>query len=157
MAQLVNTCALSPRTSVNTFAFFNVKLSAGQDVALSGLDWRKPFCIATVNGTIKQYGWRKMGTAPVVCGGDWRLAIDSTGYYKKSSTDPSIFLEPYFGLFPWDGYYRDDLLDDYLLPQATIRSDIKFLKDFSTAELVALMPPNSVKLLARLQAESPKD
>lgn len=69
-------------------------------------------------------------------------------FYKNRSTDPSLFLEPYFGLFPWDGYADDKWIEKrYLLPNYEIRNDIKHLKDFSLDELSILLPANSPKLI----------
>ena len=79
---------------------------------------------------------------------DYKHNISSLGLFKNRSTDPSLFLEPYFGLFPWDGYAIDTWIEDrYLLHNSEIRKDIKSIKDFPLDELTKLLPADSPKPL----------
>ena len=79
---------------------------------------------------------------------NYKQDITTLGLFRNRSTDPSLLLEPYFGLFPWDGYAVDNWIEDkYLLPNANIREDIKFIHDFTIDELSKLLPPNSPKLM----------
>lgn len=153
LAQLCNTYQLGKRTSNNTFAFFNIKINLIEELDLNRFDFNDPFAIATINGTIRQYGWILVGNRPISYINLFINEIDSTGDYKGESIDPSIFLEPYFGLFPWDGYYKDDFINENIFPDAKLRSDIKFMKDFSTNELIKIMPSNNIKLISRLESE----
>ena len=156
IAQLINHDKIDSIDSEDTFAFYNYKFSSLKEVKekLNGLDLSNPFAIATINSKPKSYNWELIDKKNIEVKFRYNDNISSLGFYNNSSTDPEIFLEPYFGLFPWDGYYRDNFLEDkYLLPNAEMREGIKYLKDYTTAELKELLPPNSVKLIKRLEEE----
>ncbi|MBS9766824.1 MAG: hypothetical protein KGV44_04715 [Flavobacteriaceae bacterium] len=156
IAQLIVNFRLENSTYCqNTFAFFNYKDTLEilkKNIAY--FDLKNPFAIATTNSNPRVYGWKLIDERECEISFDYKKDISQTlGLYKDCSTDPSVFLEPYFGLFPYDGYYKDDLVDEDLLPNAEKRDDIKYLKDFTTDELKELLPPNSPKLIQRLKEE----
>jgi len=155
IAQLLNHYKINSRSSEDTFAFFNYLFSSIDEIKnnLNTLRLNLPFSIVTSNGYPWDYDWYLIGVKDIENGFNYKENIDSLGLYNRYSTDPSIFLEPYFGLFPWDGYFKDDYLDKHILPNAEMRKDIKYLKDYTTEELKALLPPNNVKLIKRLKEE----
>jgi len=155
VAQLVNHYPLSNKSSVDTYTFFNYKFANKNELieSIDTISLLTPIAIATVNGDPEDYCWELIENKEVVCSSKLLEKIDHMGYYNRNSTDPSIFLEPYFGLFPWDGYYKDDYLDKHILPNAEIREDIKYLKDYTTEELIKILPPNNLKLIKRLKEE----
>lgn len=152
IAQLINKHVIRPsmRKSENTFAFFNIIFSNLEEAKNKFLfiELTQPIAILTANSAPNIYGWVSLGYKPISINYDYKSMISSLGLFKNRATDPSLLLEPYFGLFPWDGYAKDNWIEEkYLLPDAEIRADIKFLKDFSKSELEKLLPPNSPKLL----------
>lgn len=156
IAKLINHHPLKGKLSVDTYAFFNYKFFSKKELEekLIEIDLTKPFSIVTSSGAPWQYDWELIKIGNI--NSDRKILLeklDKGGYFKAYSTDPSIFLEPYFGLFPWDGYFKDDYLDKHILPNAEMRDDIKYLKDFTTEELKELLPPNSPKLIKRLKEE----
>lgn len=155
IGQLVNHHIVSSRTSQNTFAFFNYKFLSLEEIIknIDELDLSTPFVIATSNSKPKSYDWVLLCKREVIVKLSYKEDISSLGLFKNRSTDPSVFLEPYFGLFPWDGYFKDDYLNKHLLPNARLRNDIKYLKDFTTDELRNVLPSNSPKLIKRLEEE----
>lgn len=155
IAQLCNHHIITPKASQDTFAFFNYKLSSKEEFVkkLNEIDLFCPISIVTANGKPWQYDWVLIGERDIKYNIPFMDNIDSLGLYKAYSTDPSIFLEPYFGLFPWDGYYKDDYLNKHIEPNVKKRADVKYLKDFTTEELKKLLPNNSPKLIARLKEE----
>ncbi len=155
ISQLINLHKVSVRTSQNTFAFFNFKFSSIDAIIneIEELDISMPFAIVTSNSKPKAYNWKLICTRAITIKIPYKDDITSLGLFKNRSTDPSVFLEPYFGLFPWDGYFKDDYLEKHLLPNTERRDDIKYLKDFTTDELKKLLPDNSPKLIKRLEEE----
>jgi len=155
IAQLCNHHIISAKSSQETFAFFDYKFSRKEEIIkqIDNLDLFKPFSLASTNGYPWQYGWFLIGQREVKYNISFKDKLSSLGNYNSNSTDPSIFLEPYFGLFPWDGYFKDDYLNKHILPNAKLRSDVKYLKDFTTEELKTLLPVNSPKLIERLKEE----
>jgi hypothetical protein len=151
--QLRNYHVITQKASQDTFAFLNYRFSNKEEIKLNELNLFSPFSILTANEKPWQYGWILIGERDVKYNLQFRGNISSLGLYNKFSTDPSVLLEPYFGLFPWDGYYKDDYLNDHILPNAPKRADVKYLKDFTTEELKKLLPANSPKLIARLKEE----
>ncbi len=152
IAQLINQHIIMPsmRKSENTFAFYNVIYSTLEEVIqdLQTIDLSQPIAILTANSSPKIYKWIPIGIREINITFDYKRDISSLGLFKNRSTDPSLFLEPYFGLFPWDGYASDNWIEEkYLLPNAEIRKDIKFIRDYSIYELSKLLPPNSPKLI----------
>lgn len=151
IAQLINRHLIMPsmRKSENTFAFYNIIYTTLEDVMrqVQIMDISTPIAILTANSSPKTYKWIPVGYREINIKFDYKQNITSLGLYRNRSTDPSLLLEPYFGLFPWDGYAVDNWIEDkYLLPNAEIREDIKFIKDYSIDELSKLLPPNSSKL-----------
>lgn len=155
IAQLYNHHKINSKSSQDTFSFFNFKFSSTEKIKekLNDLKLLNPFSIATSNSYPWDYNWSLLGTKNIKSDIDLKDNIGSLGLYNNRSIDPSVFLEPYFGLFPWDGYYKDDYLNKYLLPNAEMRNDVKYLKDFTTEELKELLPSNSPKLIKRLKDE----
>lgn len=153
MAQLVHHHPITERKSEDTFAFFEHHFSTLNEAQASyhTLAYSNPIAIATINGYPRTYGWTFLGRGTIEIPFDYKKDISSLGFYKNLSTDPSLFLEPYFGLFPWDGYAKDNFINEELLPNANIPKDIKFLKDFSIEELKELLPANSPKLIKLLE------
>ncbi len=155
ISQLINHHPVGEKGSENTFAFFNYKDSLeALTKNINTLDLTTPFAIANTNGKPRDYGWKRITEREIVITVNYKKDISSLGLYNDCSTEPELFLEPYFGLFPYDGYYKDDLVDEDLLPNAEKRDDIKYLKDFTTDELKELLPPNSPKLIERLKEEN---
>ncbi len=151
VAQLINHHIIVPSKykSENTFAFFNLVFQTLSELEaqLDNLDLSTPVSILTANSSPKAYNWILIGEKNINIVNDYRRDISSLGLFKNRSTDPPLFLEPYFGLFPWDGYAIDTWIEDrYLLPNSEIRKDIKYIKDFTLEELTKLLPPNSPKL-----------
>lgn len=155
IAQLVNHHKINSRASEDTFAFFNYKFSSLEEAKekLNELDLSNPFAIVTSNSNPKDYDWIFLINKELKLNFNYKQELSSLGTYNSRSTDPEIFLEPYFGLFPWDGYFKDDYLDKHMLPNAEMRNDIKYLKDYTTEELKELLPSNSPKLIKRLKEE----
>ncbi|MDE6577129.1 MAG: hypothetical protein K2J82_05630 [Muribaculaceae bacterium] len=151
IAQLINHHIIVPskHKSENTFAFFNLVLQTLSDLEaqLDNIDLSTPVSILTANSSPKVYNWILIGEKNINIVNDYKHYISSLGLFKNRSTDPSLFLEPYFGLFPWDGYAIDTWIEDrYLLPNSEIRKDIKYIKDFTLDELTKLLPADSPKL-----------
>ncbi|MFV0505977.1 MAG: hypothetical protein ACK5L5_04595 [Bacteroidales bacterium] len=155
IAQLINHHPLGKKLSVDTFAFFNYKFDSLSELEckLEQLSLNKPFSIATANGDPDDYDWQLLGLRTIAIDQGYKRNVSNLGNYNKSSTDPSIFLEPYFGLFPWDGYFKDDYLDEDILSEAEIRDDVKYMRDYTTEELKEILPSNSPKLIQRLKEE----
>lgn len=152
IAQLINKHLIKPsmRKSENTFAFYNIIYPSLEDAMrqVQTMDMSTPIAILTANSSPKTYKWILVGYSEISIKFDYKQNITSLGLYRNRSTDPSLLLEPYFGLFPWDGYAVDNWIEDkYLLPNAEIREDIKFIKDYSIDELSKLLPSDSPKLM----------
>ena len=62
------------------------------------------------------------------------------------SQDFDHILKTFFGLHPWDGFYKENYVDEVLTQGTVKRKDVKYLKDFSIEELKQIMPANSIKL-----------
>ncbi|MBD5170933.1 MAG: hypothetical protein HDT07_02860 [Bacteroidales bacterium] len=158
VTQLVNHHIVesSKHISENTFAFFNLVYQSIDEIEkeLDNVDLSTPVSILTANSSPRTYKWKLVGEKEITIRFDYNCQISSLGFFKNRSTDPALFLEPYFGLFPWDGYAEDDWIEQkYLLPKAEIRKDIKYLRDYSLEELTEVMPENSLKLKQRRTAE----
>ncbi|CAA0235000.1 hypothetical protein [Tenacibaculum maritimum] len=155
IAQLLNHHKINSRSSEDTFAFFNYLFSSTDEIRenLNTLKLNSPFSIVSSNGYPWDYNWDLIRVKDIDINFNYKKNIGSLGLYNNYSTDPSIFLEPYFGLFPWDGYFKDDYLDKHILINSKMRKDIKYLKDFTTKELKELLPANSPKLINRLKEE----
>ncbi len=155
VGQLVNHHQINSKVSEDTFAFFNYKLSI-KDLTdtLDSLDLSNPFAIVTSNSSPFSYEWRLIGSKSIAIKFEYKNHIGTLGLYKNRSTDPEVFLEPFFGLFPWDGYFKSDYLNKHILPNIKMRNDVKYLKDFTTEELKKLLPSDSPKLIQRLEEDN---
>ena len=69
------------------------------------------------------------------------------------SEDFDHILKTFFGLHPWDGFYKDDYVDEVLIAGTSKRNDVKYLKDFSVEELKKIMPASSIKLKQILEID----
>ncbi len=157
VAQLYNHHKISSRSSEDTFGFFNKKLSfeelEGLKTNIDNLDLSEPFSILTLNSSPWDYDWILLGHKNLTINESYKKNIGSLGLFNNYSVDPSIILEPYFGLFPWDGYYKDDYLDKHILDVNDLPKNIKYLRDYSTKELKKILPSNNIKLKKRIENE----
>ncbi len=156
IGQLVNHYPLKKNLSVDTYIFFNYRFSNKIELvnSIDDLDLKKPYSVITSSGAPWQYDWELIKIKNIECNKNTILSnLDNEGYIDGTSTNPKVLLKSYFGLFPWDGYFKDDYLEEFLLPNAEMRDDIKYLKDYTTEELKELLPPNSPKLIKRLKEE----
>lgn len=156
VAQLINHHPLKGKLSVDTYAFFNYKFSDKDEFmdSIDNLILQKPYSVITSSGAPWQYDWDLIKNKELKINKNEILSnLDDEGYIDGTSTNPNVLLKAYFGLFPWDGYFKDDYLDEFMLSNAEMRDDIKYLKDFTTEELKELLPPNSPKLIKRLKEE----
>lgn len=154
---LEETKSMGRKQSVDTYAFFNWKFLSKDELVinLNDLDISNPFSVITSSGKPEQYGWELVKVTALQLDKEKYLKnLDEGGYINGTSTNPAVLLKAYFGLFPWDGYYKDDYLVEFLTPGAKMRDDIKYLKDFTTEELKRLLPVNSPKLIQRLKEEN---
>ena len=60
--------------------------------------------------------------------------------------DFDIVIKAYFGILPYDSFYKDDYVDEWLIGGVKKRKDTKYIKDFTIEELKKLLPENSIKL-----------
>jgi integrase len=109
-----------------------------------------PVMIITSNGNpVKFYGYKLVGKREINYENipEYKKNISKTlGLYNDRSSDPYHILKAFFGLFPYDGYYKDDYIDEYLIKGTKKRKDVKYLKDFTIEELKKILPANSIKL-----------
>lgn len=154
ISQLVNHHKINSRASEDTFAFFNYKFSSLKEIKeiLNELDLSNPFAIATSNSYPKDYAWELIDKRDIVLKVEYKRNIGSLGLYNNRSTDPSVFLEPYFGLYPWDAY-PIGYIDKHILPNVEMGKDIKYCKDYSTKELIEILGENHIKVKERLKGE----
>lgn len=155
IAQLVHHHPITERKSEDTFAFFEYHFSTLKNIQedYPSLDYSNPIAIATINGYPRTYGWIFLGKEDVKISWDYKKDISKIGFYKNRSTDPSWFLEPYFGLSPLDaepdGFI--DIVNNYFISNIKLGKKVKFLKDFSIEELKELLPANSPILIKLLE------
>ena len=154
IAQLIYNHIISIRCSSCTFSFFDYQYNSIDEVQndLNNIDLSEPYAVATTNSNPKDYCWELVGARETVNTHRFINNISmSTGNYNKCSIDPLLFIEPFFGLFPWDGYAIDNYLEDRcILPGIEIPKRAKYMKDYSTVELLEIMPKDSLKLQQRL-------
>ncbi|MCL5247589.1 hypothetical protein M4I21_17345 [Cellulophaga sp. 20_2_10] len=152
IAQLVNHHKINSRASEDTFAFYNYKFSSLKEVKekLNELDLSNPFAIVTTNSKPKSYNWELIDKKKIEVKFRYNDNIGSLGLYNNRSTDPEIFLEPYFGLYPWDSY-PIGYIDKHILPNAEMGKDIKYTKDYTTKELIEVLGENHIKVKERLK------
>ena len=154
IAQLVNHHKINSRASEDTFAFFNYKFSSLEEAKekLNELDLSNPFAIVTSNSNPKDYDWIFLINKELKLNFNYKQELSSLGRYNSRSTDPEIFLEPYFGLYPWDAY-PTGYIDKHILPNAEMGKDIAYTKDYTTKELVNILGENHIKVKERLKEE----
>jgi hypothetical protein len=154
IAQLFNQHIINSRQSQVTFGFFNYKFSTLEQLKANynELDLSKPFSIATTNGYPWHYGWEFLGSRTINTTYNYKVEIDNLGLFKERSTDPLIFLEPYFGILPWDETLEGRFVR-HLLPNAEIRKDIKYIKDYTTEELINRLGKEHIRVKERLKGE----
>jgi hypothetical protein len=155
IAQLYNQHIINSRQSEVTFGFFNYKFVTLEEPKdnYTELDLSNPFAIATTNGYPWHYGWIYLGERKIDTAYNYKVEISSLGLFKKSSADPLVFLEPYFGIIPWDAT-PEDFFKRFLLPSAEIREDVKYSKDYSTKELIKLLGKEHIQVIERLKEEN---
>lgn len=153
LGQLCNLFKLEgKRYEQYTFAFFDYLYSSEEEMKnnVEVLNLSKPIIILTINGhPIKNYGLNLIGKREINYSNipNYKNEISkSLGMYKGMSEDFDHILKTFFGLSPWDGFYKDDYVDEVLTPNTTKRNDVKYMKDFSIDELKKIMPANSIKL-----------
>jgi hypothetical protein len=136
-----------------TLAFFDY-LFQNEDEIVNNIDTielDKPIIIATSNGNPLRhyYGLKIIGKREInyINAKYYKDKISSTlGLYNERSIDFDILIKAFFGILPYDGFYKNDYVDEFLLEGTKKRKDIKYLKDFSIDELKKLLPENSIKL-----------
>lgn len=153
LGQLCNLFKLEgKRYEQYTLAFFSYLFSKEEELKnnIDGLDLNNPIVILTINGSpTKTYGLNIIGKREIKYSNvpNYKNEISkSLGLYKDRSSDFDHILKTFFGLHPWDGFYKDDYVDEVLTYGTSKRKDVKYMKDFSIEELKQIMPPNSVKL-----------
>jgi hypothetical protein len=143
-----------------TLAFFNYLYHSEDELKnqVESIDLSKPIIILTINGNpVKIYKLNVIGKREInyLNEPDYKSYISkSLGQYRKRSSDFDHILKAFFGLHPWDGFYKDDYVDEVLTMGTLKRNDVKYMKDFSTEDLKQIMPANSIKLIQRLSSES---
>ena len=161
LGQLCNLFKLEGRKyEQHTLAFFNHLFSSENDLknSVNTLDLSEPIIITTINGhPLRTYKLELIGNREI----DYRNVPNykeeiskSLGLYKGMSRDFDHILKTFFGLHPWDGFYKDDYVDEVLTLGTSKRNDVKYMKDYSIEELKQIMPANSIKLKALLENES---
>ncbi|AIM37876.1 hypothetical protein KO02_15160 [Sphingobacterium sp. ML3W] len=140
------------RAEQYTLAFFNYLFSSEAEIKeeLQNLDLSKPIIILTINGNpIKNYGLDIIATREINYQNvpNYKSEISqSLGLYRNKSQDFDHILKTFFGFHPWDGFYKENYVDEVLTQGTVKRKDVKHLKDFSIEELKQIMPTNSIKL-----------
>lgn len=134
------------------FGFFNYLFSSEEELKeeVPILDLSKPIIILTINGNpVKNYrlniiGAREINDQNVP---NYKNEISpSLGLYRNQSQDFDHMLKTFFGLHPWDGFYQENYVNEFLTQATVKRKDVKYLKDFSIGQLKQKMPANSFKL-----------
>jgi hypothetical protein len=140
------------RAEKYTLAFFNYLCCSEEKLKeyVPTLDLSKPIIILSINGNpIKNYGLNIIGEREINYQNipNYKNEISqSLGLYRNKSQDFDHILKAFFGLHPWDGFYKENYVDEVLIQGAVKRKDVKYLKDFSIEELKQIMPANSIKL-----------
>jgi hypothetical protein len=134
-----------------TIAFFNYLFETEDELKnkMDTIKLDKPIIIATSNGNpLRHYGLKIIGKREInyINIPDYKNAIDSIGLYNAKSIDFDILIKAFFGIVPYDGFYKDDFVDEFLIKGTRKRKDIKYLKDYTIEELKKLLPENSIKL-----------
>jgi len=156
IAQLCNVFTKGSSYSQYTLAFFNYTFESIDEILEKSIaiNLENPITIFTINGhPLKDYKLNFVVKRNVFFKNiqDFKEDISSNlGMYKNYSMDFEDILKAFFGLLPWDCFYKDTYVDEHLIDGVEKRTDVKFMKDFSIDELKALLPPESIKLQQRL-------
>jgi len=160
IGQLCNIFTLpNSKYSQATLAFFNYKATSEEQIIndLEKIDLSNPISIFTINGDpIKTYRLSVYGKREVAYINlpNFKTEItQSLGLYKGYSEDFEHILQAYFGIIPWDCFYKDNYIDLVLTPNTQKRDDVKYMKDFSVEELKKLLPMENIKLTALLEKQ----
>jgi hypothetical protein len=134
-----------------TLAFFDYLFKTEDELInnINEIKLDRPIIIATTNGNpIRHYGLKIIGKREInyTNAQDYKNKIDTIGLYNNGSIDFDILIKAFFGILPWDCFYKDDFVDEFLIPGTKKRKDIKYLKDYSIEELKRILPENSIKL-----------
>jgi len=144
----------------HTLAFFNCKFKSEAEINenISSLDLSNPIAIATTNGhPLKDYGLKFVGNREVAYQNapDFKDDIHpELGLYRLNSVDFMMILEPFFGIVPWDSYYKDNYIDKFLIDGTKKRDDVTYMKDYTLDELKEMLSPNNFKLKQLLEDTS---
>ena len=157
LAQLYNLHIINSRQSQVTFGFFNYKFDTLEQLKseYDRLDLSNPFAIATTNGYPRHYGWEFLGCKPINTSYNYKVEISTLGLHRNSAIDPLAFLEPFFGIIPWDAT-PEEFFVKFLLPNIELRKDIKYIKDYSTEDLIKLLGIEHIRVKERLREENIK-
>jgi hypothetical protein len=101
-----------------TFAYFNYLFNSENELIknIDALKLDKPIIITSVNGPLTAYGYKLIGKREINYKNIPNYKDDiSEGYYKQESIDPDILLNAFFGIVPWDCYYKDGYVDNFLV------------------------------------------
>ena len=160
LGQLCNLFKLEGRRYEQyTLAFFNYLYLSEKELKenIETLDLRRNIIIINKNdNTIRTYQLDVIGKREVNYQNVPNFKDDisnSLGLYKDMSEDFDHILKTFFGLHPWDGFYKDDYIDEVLIAGTSKRNDVKYLKDFSVEELKKIMPASSIKLKQILEID----
>jgi hypothetical protein len=135
LAQVAFVKWFPPNTSFVTSAFFETRASTPELLReiLRGSDLSKPISVFTLSDSPIEAGeWILLEERPVTYDnvdvqsrikGDW-------GWFDRKQRPWSFFLESYHGLFPWDGFYKPNYIDEYLLPPYQRPASARTKKDF---------------------------
>lgn len=140
-----------------TLAFFDYLFSSEEELKeeVQILDLSRPIIILTINGNPKKtYKLDVIGKREVYYKNvpNYKSEISqSLGMYRNKSQDFDHILKTFFGLHPWDGFYKEDYVDEVLTQGTVKRKDVKYLKDFSIEELKQILPADSIKLKQLLE------
>ena len=139
-----------------TLSFFDYLYEKEEDLikVVDIIKLNKPIIIVTTNGNpIRHYGMKLIGKKEINYSNipEYKKNISSIGLYNAQSIDFDILIKAFFGIIPYDGFYKDDFVDEYLVKGTKKRKDIKYLKDYSIEELKKLLPSNSIKLKQELE------
>ena len=136
----------------HTLAFFDCKFESEIEILeeINDLDLSNPICIETINGhPLKDYKLKFVTNKEIFYKNIPNFKNDihlPSGLYKLRTIDFMLILKPFFGLVPWDAYYKDDYVDEHLIEGVKKRDDVTYMKDFSIDELKEILTPENLKL-----------
>lgn len=160
IGQLIHHQALAKGKSNETFAFFDYLFHSLEEIraALPSLRYDNPIAIDTLTERPHELvGWTYLSREPVTIDPSFKKEITPYGLYKDWSVYPYLYLLPYFGIFPWDYAPASEyFIDSQLLPGVPRPKYIRFAKDFSTEELLSVLPLDNIRVIERLEEEAGK-